>query len=74
MDSFPAGVSAAYRRFWLAESVAILKAQERIESGGVSLEDIYDLALLAYGSEDIASDLKVAKMKALNLAKSRGEA
>ena len=50
----------------MAESVPALRAQERLESGGVSLEDIVDVAMTAFGDEELALQLKVEKMKAMN--------
>ena len=67
-------MTPSYRRYWLAESVPALRAQERLESGGVSLEDIEQVAMTAFGDEELALRLKVEKMKAMNRQRNlRGE-
>ena len=67
-------MTPAYRRYWLAESVSALRAQDRLESGGVSLEDIVDVAMTAFGDMELALQLKVEKMKAMNRQRNlRGE-
>lgn len=50
----------------------ILKAQERLASGLVSADDVYEVALLATGSEEAAAEMYAAKLEQLNRQKSRG--
>jgi hypothetical protein len=66
IDSFPEWVTPACKRYWLKASVPVLKAQDRLEAGGVATEDLYDLALLATGSEEVAAGFLSARLKHLN--------
>lgn len=44
----------------------MMRAQDRLESGTVSAEDVYDVAMTAFGDEDVASAIYAAKLQALN--------
>lgn len=59
-------MTPAYRRYWLKHSVPALRAQDRLEDGSVSAEEVYDVAMLAFGDEDVASAIYAAKLAALN--------
>ena len=59
-------MSGAYRRHWLRESAPILRAADRIASGEVATKDLYDVAMVAFGDEDVASAILAARLEALN--------
>ncbi len=72
MDSFPEWATPAYRRFWLDFSVPVLEAQARLKGGAVPDEELYDVALLAHGDEDVASDILAARLEWRNKSGRRG--
>lgn len=69
-DCFPPGCSPGYRMFWLREAVGPLRAQDRIEAGEVTAEDVYDVAMEAFGDAETASALYAAKLESLNRQRS----
>ena len=74
VDCWPEESTPAYRRYWMSRSVPILRARDLIGSGEVSLDDIYDVAMVAFNDEDVAAELMAVKMEAMNKSASlRGE-
>lgn len=67
-------MSGAYKRYWMRAAEPILWARDRLASGEVPLDQIRQVAMAAFGDEEIAEKCVVAKMEALNRRASlRGE-
>ncbi len=67
-------MSGAYKRYWMRTAEPILRARDRLASGDVPLEKVREVAMAAFGDEEVAEMCHVAKMEALNRSASlRGE-
>lgn len=62
-DLFPPSVSPAYRRFWLAEGMRLLRIREQLEAGVDDDDRMYEL-FKEYAGEDAAADALYQRKKA----------